>query len=435
LKVSFFGLGYVGCVGMGCLAKSGHTVIGVDTKSEKVDQINRGEATIVEADISDLIKNGVSDGFISATLDCDEAILNSDLSFIAVGTPNGPHGHLNLEYVFKVAKDIGKSLQKKNGFHVIIIRSTVLPGTNKQVADIVSAESGKNYGIDFAIVSNPEFLREGTAVKDFFNPELTVIGTDSEKAFDMMSKLYNEVDSKIYRVPIRVGEMIKYVNNSYHALKIAFANEVGNICKEMGVDSHALMNLFCEDTKLNISPVYFRPGFAYGGSCLPKDLKALTTLAHDNYIDVPVLSNIERSNSIQKEYVLEKIMEFSKKNIGILGLSFKKGTDDLRNSPAVEIVERLLGKGYWIHIYDKYIHLAKLTGTNKQEIENKIPKIGNYISDDLTDVVEKSEVIVITYNEPEFKGLISRYPDKKFIDLSRIDKDKTTEGNYCGFSW
>ena len=250
-----------------------------------------------------------------------------------------------------------------------------------------------------------------------------------------MKNLYTDVNTELYRVSIRVAEMIKYVNNSFHALKIVFANEVGNICKALDVDSHELMEIFCKDKKLNISSYYLRPGFAYGGSCLPKDLKALNTLAHDCYIEVPVLSSVERSNSYQIELVMNKIMELSKKNIGILGLSFKKGTDDLRNSPSVEIAERLLGKGFWVNIYDKYIHLAKLTGTNLFEINKRIPRIADYISDNLDEVITKSDVILVTYNEPEFLQMLDQYPDKEFIDVVRIRKELKSKGNYYGLSW
>ncbi|MFZ7131894.1 nucleotide sugar dehydrogenase [Marispirochaeta aestuarii] len=435
MKISFFGLGYVGCVGMGCLAQSGHNIIGTDVSISKVTQINNGEATIIENKIDELIFEGVKKGLIKATTDTRDAVLNSEITFITVGTPNGTYGHLNLESVFRVARSIGVALKEKNGFHTIIIRSTVIPGTNEKISKIIEAESYKVNGKDFAVVSNPEFLREGSAVNDFFNPEITVIGTESDRAFEIVKNLYTDVNTELYRVSIRVAEMIKYVNNSFHALKIVFANEVGNICKALNVDSHELMEIFCKDKKLNISSYYLRPGFAYGGSCLPKDLKALNTLAHDCYIEVPVLSSVERSNSYQIELVMNKIMELSKKNIGILGLSFKKGTDDLRNSPSVEIAERLLGKGFWVNIYDKYIHLAKLTGTNLFEINKRIPRIADYISDNLDEVITKSDVILVTYNEPEFLQMLDQYPDKEFIDVVRIRKELKSKGNYYGLSW
>ena len=361
MKISIFGLGYVGCVGMGCLSSKGHEIIGVDINREKIEQINSGYPTIIENGIDELISTAHKKGLISATNDIDYAVKNSDISFITVGTPNTVNGHLNLESLFKVAGDIGTALKEKDSFYIIVIRSTVVPGTNEEVTRIIEAESGKKRLHDFAVVSNPEFLREGVAVKDYFNPELTVIGTESDRAYDVMVDLYNDLDCEISRPSIKTAEIIKYVNNSYHALKIVFANEIGSICKKLEIDSHELMGLFCKDTRLNISPVYFKPGFAYGGSCLPKDLKALNAIAHDNYLSVPVLSNIENSNSDLKKSVLDYILSKGIKKIGVLGLSFKKGTDDLRNSAAVEIVEGLLGKGCWVNIYDKYVHLAKLT--------------------------------------------------------------------------
>ena len=435
MKVSIFGLGYVGCVGMGCMSSKGHEIIGVDVNPEKIAQINSGHATIIEEGIDELISNGYEKGLIKATSDTDNAVKNTDVSFITVGTPNSPTGHLDLNTLYKVAENIGISLKQKNSFHIVVIRSTVTPGTNSTVTKIISQACGKRENIDFAVVSNPEFLREGSAINDYFNPELTVIGTECEKAYEILLELYKDINSKFHRASIKSAEIIKYLNNTYHALKIAFANEIGSICKELEIDSHEVMDLFCMDKRLNISPAYFKPGYAYGGSCLPKDLKALNSIAHDKYLDVPILSSIETSNTTHKNRILEYILTLSVKKIGVLGLSFKKGTDDLRNSASVELVERLLGKGYWVNIYDKSVHLARLTGTNKQEIERRIPRIAEYISDDLSDVINKSELIVITYNEDAFKDLPERYPDKTFIDLARIKDDKVTKGNYYGLSW
>jgi GDP-mannose 6-dehydrogenase len=301
MNISIFGLGYVGCVGMGCLAKNGHKIIGVDVLNAKIDLINQGKPTIVEKDIDRIIAEQFNKGNISATSDYKKAVLETDLSLICVGTPSTPEGHLNLDYIFQTACQIGEALADKDGFHVIAIRSTVLPGTNEKVGELITQHSGKIRNTDFGVVSNPEFLREGTAVEDFFNPPLTLLGSDNDFSLEKMEQLYAGVTGPIEKVEINVAEIIKYVNNSFHALKIVFANEVGNICKKLNIDSHEVMRIFCMDKQLNISPYYFKPGFAYGGSCLPKDLKALNTIAHDLYIDTPVLNSIEKSNEAQKQ--------------------------------------------------------------------------------------------------------------------------------------
>ena len=337
MRISIFGLGYVGCVSTGCLAQNGHHVIGVDVNTEKVRLINSGKPTIIEKDIDNIIKKGYTEGRITATTDFGYAVTNSDITFICVGTPSLPTGHLNLEYVFNTAKQIGEALRSKESFHVIVIRSTVFPGTNEKVSGIVSEISGKTPDDDFAVVSNPEFLREGSAVEDYYHPSVTVIGSDSGKAIKILEDIYRDIDAPIIRTEIRVAEMIKYVNNAFHALKISFSNEIGNICKGLGIDSWKLMDLFKQDTRLNISPMYLNPGMAYGGSCLPKDLWGLSTIAHDLYIETPVIDAVERSNTVQKKRVSDLVQRNNPQRVGVFGLAFKKGTDDLRYSPSVEL--------------------------------------------------------------------------------------------------
>jgi GDP-mannose 6-dehydrogenase len=363
------------------------------------------------------------------------AVRESDISLISVGTPNGHNGHLDLSSVHAVAQSIGEALCEKESFHVVAIRSTVMPGTGAEVTQIIANASGKDRGTGFAVVSNPEFLREGSAVRDFFEPGLTVIGTDDERAYAALCDLYRDTNGEVARVSAEVAELIKYVNNTFHALKVAFGNEVGRICDAIGIDSHELMDLFCRDQKLNISPKYFMPGAAYGGSCLPKDLRGLYSLAHDHYVDVPVIGSIERSNSTQKDRVLRLVLEQAPKRVGILGLSFKKGTDDLRNSPAVELVERLAGKGIWITIYDRFVRLARLNGKNLREIQARVPKIGDYLKDSISDVVTSSDVLVISYDDEEFRSLPDACPDKIFIDTARMTGDRRTNGNYVGVAW
>lgn len=435
MDISIFGLGYVGCVGAACLASLGHKVTGVDISQSKVDLINSGRPTIIEKDIEELCYDGYTSGRLRATTDVKTAVTASDISFIAVGTPSTREGHLNLNYIYTVARQIGEALRDKNTFHVIAIRSTVFPGTNRRVGEIIAEASGKTRNKDFAIVSNPEFLREGTSVHDFLNPPLTLVGSDSERATDMFRELYKDIPADFIETDIRVAEIMKYVNNTFHALKIVFGNEVGNICKALDIDSHKVMDIFCRDRQLNISPYYFKPGFAYGGSCLPKDTKALRTLARDHYIDVPVIDHIEKSNELQKANAVKLIMQQGRRNIGILGLSFKAGTDDLRCSPIVDVVETLLGKGFNINIYDKNVKVSELTGTNRDFIMAKIPHLQHFVSDNLDNVAEVSDVLVVTNNEPEFRDILTRYPGKIIVDLVRAWKDVDYNGIYEGLSW
>ena len=352
-----------------------------------------------------------------------------------VGTPSSKEGHLNLNYIYGVAREIGEALADKEEFHIVAIRSTVLPGTNKKVGEIIEEASGKKRGKDFTVVSNPEFLREGTAVQDYMNPPLTLIGTDNEIAEAKFRELYKDIPGEFISTDIEVAEMMKYVDNTYHGLKIVFANEVGNICKALGIDSHKVMEIFCKDTQLNISPYYFKPGFAYGGSCLPKDSKALRTLAHDLYVDCPVSNAINPSNEQQKKNAIDIIESKGKRKIGILGLSFKAGTDDLRCSPIIDVAEALLGKGYEIHIYDKNVSISQQTGTNADFIAAKLPHLHEVITDDLDSVCSVCDVLVVTNKEKEFAEVPAKYPHKVIVDLVRQFKELDYEGNYEGISW
>lgn len=440
MNISIFGLGYVGCVGAACLAKLGHRVVGVDVNENKVRLINEGKPTIIEEGIAELCAEAHSKGLMSATMDVREAVHATDVSFIVVGTPSSKEGHLNLNYIYKVAEQIGAALSdkpaNKDGLrHIVAIRSTVLPGTNEKVGEIIEEASGLKRGVDFTIVSNPEFLREGTSVKDYFNPPLTLVGTDMPEAEAVFREIYKGIEAEFICTDIRVAEMMKYVNNTYHALKIVFGNEVGNICKELNIDSHKVMEIFCKDKQLNISPYYFKPGFAYGGSCLPKDMKALKTLAHDHYVEVPVIEAIGESNELQKRRAVQLIMAQGQRKVGILGLSFKSGTDDLRCSPIVDVVESLLGKGFEIRIYDKNVKVSELTGTNKDFIMAKIPHLQHFVTDDLEAVCRESDVLVVTNKEAEFADVLGRWPGKMVVDLVRQWKEVDYEGHYEGLSW
>jgi GDP-mannose 6-dehydrogenase len=436
LNISIFGLGYVGCVGLGCLSEKGHKIIGVDVDTIKVNLINDGKATIVEKDIDELIKKNSEAGKIIATTNFKEAVLKSEAAIICVGTPNNENGHLDMTHIHKVSEEIGEALKEKNSFYTIAIRSTVMPGTNKRIGEIIQEKSGKVVNKDFGIVSNPEFLREGTAVEDFFNPPYTVIASSSAKAADTMKKVYKDISGEVIITDVGTAEMIKFVNNSYHGLKVVFANEIGRICKSLGVDSRKLMELFVKDTILNISPYYFKPGFSYGGSCLPKDLKALNSIAHDNYVNVPVLSSVENSNNIHIDYALNLIINKQKRKIGFYGVSFKDGTDDLRFSPALELAERLLGKGYSIKIYDKNVHLSRLMGKNKDYLFNKLPHINEVLIENIDELTRDSEVLIIVNKNKEISELLKKdLSGVDVIDLVRVTENWKKLSNYDGICW
>jgi len=435
MQLSVFGLGYVGCVSIGCLAQNGHKVVGIDINPYKVELIKQGKPTIIEKDIDNLIKTYHQNGQITATVNYKEAVSKTEMSFICVGTPSLPTGQLNLDYVFNTAKQIAGALKEKHEFFVVVIRSTVFPGTNTKIAGIIESISGKKLNRDFAVVSNPEFLREGSAVEDYNNPALTVVGTESDKATQMMREIYANITTPMVVTDVKAAEMIKYVNNAFHALKISFANEVGNICKEIGVDAFKVMELFKMDDRLNISPAYFNPGMAYGGSCLPKDLKGLSTIAHDNYIETPVLNAIAISNENQKRRVLRIVQKQKQKCIGVLGLAFKKGTDDLRYSPTVDLIEGLIGKGYQVKIYDKNVMLSRLVGANKSYIEEHLPHISNLLTDNLNNLLSHSETLVVAHvPDTEEYDALKNYKGK-ILDLVKLDTDQLKSIDIEGLSW
>ncbi len=438
MKISIFGLGYVGAVSAGCLAKDGHTVIGVDPYQPKVDLINAGQTPVIEKDIGEIVQQAVADGLLSATQDVQEAVQGSDISLICVGTPSQPNGSLDLKYVRKVCEEIGAALKVKEAFHVVVARSTMLPGSMRSVVIPVLEEfSGKKAGVDFGVCNNPEFLRESTAVYDYYNPPKTVIGETDSAAGDMLASLYAHLDAPLVRTSVETAEMVKYTDNVWHALKVGFANEIGNICKAIGIDGHEVMDIFCKDTKLNLSAYYMKPGFAFGGSCLPKDVRALTYKARSSDIDVPIINAIIPSNNRQIEKGLAMITEKGSKKVGILGFSFKAGTDDLRESPLVEVIERLIGKGYDIRLYDKNVKIASLVGANKDYILNHIPHISKLMVDSIDEVLEHADTIVIGNGAEEFRTVAADIPAGKcVVDLVRIiDRRSSAEDGYDGICW
>lgn len=437
MKISIFGLGYVGAVSAGCLAKEGHEIVGVDPNQTKVDLINKGNTPVIEKDIGEIIEKAVADGALRATTDVDEAIENTEMSLICVGTPSQANGNLDLKYVEAVCKEIGESLRDKSQFHVVVTRSTMLPGSmNNTVIPTLEKYSGKKAGQGFGVCNNPEFLREGTAVYDFYNPPKTVIGETDEKSGDALASIYKDMDAPMLRTDVKTAEMVKYVDNVWHALKVGFANEVGNICKQLQLDGHKVMDIFCKDTKLNLSPYYMKPGFAFGGSCLPKDVRALTYKGQSLDLNLPILNSILPSNQLQVEAGINMVMQAGHKNIGILGMSFKAGTDDLRESPIVELIERLLGKGYEIRIYDRNVNIAALVGANKDYILNHIPHISNLLCDSMDEVVNHASTVVIGNGDNEFSTLIDKLnSNQTIIDLVRLSELEAAKDQYHGICW
>ncbi len=436
MKISIFGLGYVGAVTAGCLARDGHEVVGVDLQQSKVDLINGGQTPVIEKDIGDIIATAVEEGRLRATTDAEEAVRSSEMSLICVGTPSQLNGNLDVSRVRHVCENLGSAIAKKDDFHVVVVRSTILPGTMKAVViPTLELWSGRMAGKDFGVCINPEFLREGSAVSDFNNPPKVVIGQIDERSGNVLASIYDSLDAPLVRAEIEVAEMIKYADNSWHALKVGFANEVGNICKRLGIDSHEVMEIFCLDTKLNLSGSYLKPGFAFGGSCLPKDLRALNYRARSLDVEVPILNAILWSNERQIENGMRMVMNSGAKKVGVLGFSFKAGTDDLRESPIVELIERLIGKGYNLRLYDRDVRLASLKGANRDYILDHIPHISKLMVDSVGEVLEHADTVVIGNADPEFRTVPDRLdPDQLLVDLVRIS-DATSGERYDGICW
>lgn len=437
MRVSVFGLGYVGTVSAGCFAQDGHTVIGVDPVQTKVDLINSGQSPIIEAEIGEIIAATVKSGRLRATQDPRQAIHETDLSFVCVGTPSQANGNLDLRYIRRICEQIGEALKSKTARHTVVIRSTILPGTmHKVVIPTLEEFSGKRAGVDFGVCNNPEFLREGSAVRDFRSPPKTVIGESDQASGDILSQIYAKLEAPLIRTDLETAEMVKYVDNSWHALKIGFANEIGNLCKSSGIDAHALMNIFCQDRKLNISPAYLLPGFAFGGSCLPKDLRALSYYAKMHDLQLSILSSILPSNEMQIARGLQLIIEKGHTRVGVLGFSFKAGTDDLRESPVIEVIERLIGKGYDLRIYDKNVNIASLVGANRDFILNHIPHISRLMVPSVEAVLEHAQTVVIGNKDPDFEDVPKQLrDDQRLVDFVRIGNQRSGNGKYDGICW
>jgi GDP-mannose 6-dehydrogenase len=438
VNISIFGLGYVGSVTAACLADRGYRAIGVDINPDKVEGINRGVPPVLEKDLNELVERTVANGRLSATLNVANAIAQTDASLICVGTPSKPNGDLDLQHVCRVAEQIGRALAKKDRHHAIILRSTVLPGTTWDIVrPVIEKSSGKLAGKEFSLCFNPEFLREGCAIADFHRPPFTVVGVREPDDAAVVKKLYDWLEAEFIPVDMRIAETVKYINNCFHALKVAFANEVGRFCHALEVDSHKLMEIFCKDTRQNLSSHYFKPGYAFGGSCLPKDLRAILYQAKSMDITMEVFHSILESNRKQMELGVAMVESAGNRKVGLLGLSFKAGTDDLRESPLVSLAETLLGRGYAVKIFDEHIRLSRLVGANKAYIEQQLPHLNALLRNSLEEVVEQSETIVIGNADPRFRHLLGRLPpDKTVIDLVRINGDShCIPPRYQGIGW
>jgi GDP-mannose 6-dehydrogenase len=438
MNVSVFGLGYVGSVSAASFAADGHTVIGVDVNPDKVASLNEGRSPIVEKGLDELIRAGAANGSLRATPSTEEAVRASDLSLLCVGTPSRKNGSLDLTYLERVCEQIGTALKQKDAYHVVVVRSTVLPGTTHElVIPTLERASGKQYGTGFGVTVNPEFLREGTAIQDFRHPPLTLVGHNYKSDAAPTAALYGRVEAPLVNTSIRTAEMIKYASNTWHALKVCFANEIGNLCKRVGIDSHDVMDIFCRDEKLNLSSYYMKPGFAFGGSCLPKDVRALQYRAKEVDLQMPVIQAILGSNQLQIQHALEQVTESGRKRVGLLGFSFKAGTDDLRESPIVILAEALLGKGYDLRIYDRNVSIARLVGANKEYINTQIPHLSSLLCESIDDVLDHAEVIVVGNAAPEFSDALKRTrPDQVVVDLVRVKADRgDIPGQYQGICW
>ena len=439
LSISIFGLGYVGSVSAACFASMGHKVIGVDVSRAKVEMVDGGRSPIIETRMNELVAEGNRACRLHATTDSTAAVLQSDVSFVCVGTPSLRNGKLDLSHIENVAREIGAALKQKKSSHTFVLRSTVLPGTTESlVIPVLEQASGKRAGSDFTVCYNPEFMREGSAVADFLQPPYTIVGSRETSHLEPLRDLYKDIPGRLFETKISVAEMVKYLSNAFHAVKVGFANEVGTLCKHLGVDAEAVTEIFTADTRLNISPAYLSPGFAFGGSCLPKDVRALTYRAKELDLKLPLLESLLPSNAEHVERALEAVLRSGKRKIAQLGLSFKAGTDDLRESPQVQLIKRLLGEGFEVRVWDRDVSLGRLAGSNRQYIEEVIPHIGSLLSSDLEQVVRGAEVVIVGNKSVE-KAELSKYlrHEQMIIDLVNLDKSRRPEGTgaYEGICW
>ncbi len=439
LSISIFGLGYVGSVSAACWAHAGYRVIGVDVNSSKVEMLASGRSPILEPRVSELVAEGHQAGRLHATTDGVAAVRDSDISFVCVGTPSLRSGKLDLSHVERVTREIGVALKQKKSHHVVALRSSVLPGTTESVIiPVLERASGRRGGVDFAVCYNPEFMREGSAVADFLEPAYTILGAQSLGHLQLLRTIYKDSAGPRFETSIPVAEMVKYASNAFHAVKVGFANEIGTLCKHLEIDTEVVTKIFTSDTKLNISPAYLSPGFALGGSCLPKDLRALAYRAKELDLSLPLLEALIPSNAEHLNRTVDAVLQTGKKNISLLGLSFKAGTDDLRESPQVQLVKRLLGEGCRVRIWDEDVSLGRLAGSNRQYIEEVIPHIGSLLSTDLEQVVRSAEVVIVGNKSAKAKQLAQYLePGQIVLDLVNLNRSDRPDqsASYQGICW
>jgi len=438
MKISIFGLGYVGAVSLACLARDGHQVTGVDIDQSKLDMIKAGRSPIVEEGIQELMRAVVHSGRVTVTNDARAAMLATDLSFICVGTPSEANGNQDLSAIVRLAEQMGAALRDKPDFHTFVVRSTIQPGTiEERIAPVLERGSGKRSGVDFGLCFQPEFLREGSSIRDYDNPPFTVLGSNSARATQLTRSIFEHLPCEFLETRIRDAEALKMACNAFHALKITFANEIGRICKGVDVKAHEVMRLLCQDTRLNISSAYLRPGFAFGGSCLPKDLRALTHLARTRDVNVPMLASLLASNRVHIDQAVDQVMRTGARRVGMLGLAFKSGTDDLRESPLVTIAKRLIGEGRDLRVFDPEVQMSRLLGANLRYIEQNIPHIGSLMCSSLEEMLAPSQVIVVGVLTAQLnRQLIDLcQPEQRIIDLVNMPERALLRAQYEGICW
>ncbi len=438
MNISIFGLGYVGAVSLACLARDGHSVIGVDIDPNKLELIRTGKTPVVEEGMVELMAQVAASGRVSVTTDIVQAVLDSDLSLICVGTPSAPNGSQDQSAMLRLAHDLGKAMREKDGRHVFVFRSTLVPGTvDEMLKPIIEQESGKKDGHEFEICFQPEFLREGTSIRDYDRPPFTVVGANAEAPVTRLRELFGHLPCEFHITSIRSAEMVKYCCNNFHALKITFANETARLCEALGVDAFQVMDLVCKDRQLNISPAYLKPGFAFGGSCLPKDLRATLYLAKTRDVELPMLGNVLASNRMHVEHAIAKVLASGRRRVGMIGLSFKTGTDDLRESPLVLIAEQFIGKGLSLLVYDPEVHLSRLLGANRRFIEQHVPHIGSLMREDIESVIGESDVLVVGLSDTKIFEALTRNvrEDQLVLDLVNIPRREALRGKVVGLCW
>ena len=438
MRISIFGLGYVGAVSLACLARDNHEVVGVDVDRTKLDLIAEGKTPVVEEGMVDLMQAVVKSGRVSVTTDALQAVLNTDMSLVCVGTPSAANGSQDQTAVLRLAETIGLALKQKSNVHVVVFRSTLVPGTVEDVLrPIIEKHSGKRDGVGFHLCFQPEFLREGSSIRDYDKPPFTIVGANHAAAADQLRLLFGHLPAKFLQTSVRAAEMMKYCCNNFHALKITFANETARLCGALGVDAFEVMNLVCQDTQLNISPAYLKPGFAFGGSCLPKDLRATAYLAKTHDVDVPMLAAILQSNHAHLDVALQKVLASGCRKVGFLGLSFKAGTDDLRESPLVMLAEQLIGKGVQLTVYDPEVHLSQLLGANRRYIEQHLPHIGQLVQADIAAVINQSELIVVGLSGAAIADALATHTraGQKVLDLVNLPNRSAIAATVEGLCW